>query len=64
MGQFEYTVGLAAMKPHDVEAVALAFNAGYSKGRSEIISELEKKAVGGNLSIPVFLLKRMLDGNS
>lgn len=44
MGQFEYAVGLAAMKPEQVDAVSQAFNAGYDKGRLSIYKELEKLA--------------------
>lgn len=67
MGQFEYSVALAAMKPNEVEAVALAFNAGYDKGKTFLYSELKKIVDDdGTVTISINDLQKIIerDGNT
>jgi len=63
LGQFEYTVPLASMRPEQTAAVATAVKYGEQKAQLRILEELEKLSSGGHLSIAMFKLRKIINND-
>lgn len=63
LGQFEYSVPLASMRPHETSAVKTAMEYGEKKERERILLELETLSSGGHLQIPLFKLRKIINND-
>lgn len=63
LGQFEYSVPLAAMRPEETSAVKIAFGYGQDKERDRILSVLESMASHGYVNIPLFKLRKIINND-
>lgn len=63
MGQFEYSVPLAAMRPEETSAVKTAMEYGEKKERERILSELESLASHGYVNVALFKLRKIINND-
>lgn len=63
LGQFEYTVPLASMRPDETKAVKTAMEYGEQKERERILSELEKLVSHGYVNIALFKLRKIINND-
>jgi predicted LPLAT superfamily acyltransferase len=63
LGQFEYSVPIAAMRPEETQAVATAVKYGEQKAQQRILEELESLAQHGVLQIPLFKLRKIVNND-
>lgn len=60
LGQFEYAVPLASMRPDETSAVKTAVEYGEQKAQDRILAELEAIASNGYVNISLFKLRKII----